>query len=292
MASSGLTVGMLYRQLRDQFRQAGVSTPDIDAKFLVCAVLNLSVSELFLREDLPVSQDLEDCARAFSEKRLAGVPVGRILAEREFFGRSFELVPSTLEPRPDTETLVDLVLSRCERGKPAFFCDVGTGSGAIAVTLLAELPFSRAMGLDVSFEALACAQRNAEAHGVSDRFLPVCANYCETLQTQPSNSFDVTIDWIVSNPPYIRTADLQKLSREVIENDPLLALDGGEDGLDAYKKIIYQAKNLLSPGGNIALEIGFDQADSVRKLLLFHLFKDIEIVQDLSGNDRVLVARK
>lgn len=278
-----MVVGQLYRQVRDQFRKAQLSTPELDARRLVGAGLGLALSDLLLKEDEQVTAVDEARVLAFAEQRLEGMPVGRILGEREFYGRTFHLNEATLEPRPDTETLIEAVLERCDRTEPSMMCDIGTGTGAIAVTLLSELPMSQMIAVDLSERALVCAQENARLHHVDARFWPVCADYVSALREG--------LDWVISNPPYIRTAALSTLSTEVVQHDPILALDGGEDGLKAYGEIVTGAKKLLRPGGWIALEIGFDQASDLKKQLRHHGFGAIEIIKDLSGNDRVVVAR-
>lgn len=281
-----MSIGQLYRSVRDRFRAAGLPTPELDARLLVGAALDLPLSDLLLREHDEAAPGAAELVEAHAQKRLAGMPVGRILGEREFYGRRFLLNPATLEPRPDTETLIDAVLERCAPDEAPLICDIGTGTGAIAVTLLAELPNSRMIAVDLSEQALECAAGNALLHGVGGRLLPVRADYTSALR--PEGGFD----WVVSNPPYIRSAVLAELSREVIQHDPKLALDGGEDGLTAYIRIVTDAKKLLRSGGWIALEIGFDQAVDLEKQLRHHGFVGIEIIQDLSGNDRVVLGRR
>ncbi|MEJ8475737.1 peptide chain release factor N(5)-glutamine methyltransferase [Roseibium algae] len=279
-----MTIGGLYRNVRAKFRAAELETPDLDARILVSAALDLSTSQMLLRED----ELAPDAARLqiehYAAQRLMGMPVGRILGEREFWGLSFALNASTLEPRPDTETLVDAVLSRMKPEAAVVLADIGTGTGAIAIALLSELAQARCVAIDLSESALDCACANAKRHGVDERFFGVCADHATAL--------GVGFDWIISNPPYIRTEVMEQLSCEVRENDPALALDGGEDGLDAYRVIVAQAAAVLAPMGRIALEIGFDQAEEVQILLCSGGFRDVEIIQDLSGNDRVLVAAK
>ncbi|KZM50491.1 peptide chain release factor N(5)-glutamine methyltransferase [Labrenzia sp. OB1] len=279
-----MRIGQLYRQVRDRFRQSGLATPDLDARVLVSAALNVPVSALVLREDEDIPEGNADRALAYETLRLNGMPVGRILGERDFYGRKFALNAATLEPRPDTETLVDAVLARVDPQEAGVMCDIGTGSGAIAVTLLAERPGYRMIAVDLSEEALQCALGNAALHDVEDRFNPVCADYTSCL--------GAGLDWVVSNPPYIRSSVLAGLDREVNQHDPLLALDGGDSGLEAYLRIVADAAVLLRPGGGIALEIGYDQADYLKKQLRHHGFVAIEIIKDLSGNDRVALARK
>nr|WP_319384332.1 peptide chain release factor N(5)-glutamine methyltransferase [uncultured Roseibium sp.] len=283
-----MQAGPLYRLVRDRFRNAGVTDPEPDAKLLVSTLLGIGISDLLLDGTREVD---EACIREIDEKarlRIGGMPVGRILGEREFYGRRFLLNRATLEPRPDTETLIDAVLHATSTDLPITLWDIGTGSGAIAVTLLAELPRSRAVAIDLSEHALTCAAENAHQHGVADRFQPVCANYLDALHVGEGDG----PDWIVSNPPYIRSSVLESLSPEVIDHDPRLALDGGESGLDAYAALIPQSARFLRPGARIALEIGYDQGLTVEKQLRQHGLGEIEIIKDLAGKDRVALARK
>lgn len=277
-----MTAGSLYRAVRARFREAGLETPDLDARILVASALGFTPSDLLLKEDEPVAPSSRLLAEDYSAKRLSGLPVGRILGRREFWGMEFLLNEATLEPRPDTETLVEAVLARCDQGRAFKFADIGTGTGAIAIALLTECTQAIGVAVDVSLAALSCASQNAARLGVRGRFLPLQANYLDALNKD--------LDWIVSNPPYIRTDVVKTLSKEVREHDPDLALDGGEDGLSAYRNIIARAGAILGQGGRIALEIGFDQAADVSGLLSEHGFSDIEIITDLAGKDRILAA--
>lgn len=282
-----MQAGRLYRQIRDRFRGAEISDPELDAKLLVSTLLGIGLSDLLLND----AQEVDAAqVREIEEKavlRMGGMPLGRILGEREFYGRRFLLNSATLEPRPDTETLIDAVLGRTAGDAQVTIWDIGTGSGAIAVTLLAERPKSRAIAIDLSEDALACAVNNARLHSVVDRFDPLCSDYLAAMDMDRTEG----PDWIVSNPPYIRSRVLEELSPEVIDHDPRLALDGGENGLNAYAALVPQAAGLLPSGARIALEIGYDQAASVEKLLRQHGLGEIEIIKDLAGNDRVALAR-
>ncbi|MBN9673934.1 peptide chain release factor N(5)-glutamine methyltransferase [Roseibium aggregatum] len=278
-----MRTGELYRLIRDRFRSHGLPTADLDARLLVGAALDISLSDLVLRDKDAVAAEGVSRAESYAACRLKGMPVGRILGEREFFGRRFLLNAATLEPRPDTEILVEAVLERSAADGPGLVCDIGTGTGAIAVSLLAERPNCHAVAVDLSPQALCCARQNAELNGVETRFFPLCADYASALAPG--------FDWVVSNPPYIRSATLAELSPEVIRHDPALALDGGEGGLEAYLKIVPDAVRILRPGGRIGLEIGFDQAAEVKILLHQHGFGEIEIIKDLAGKDRVVTAR-
>lgn len=283
-----MQLGQLYRQVRDRFRAAGLPAADLDARILVSTLLDLSISDLILDERREIAASTVAEIGQKAKLRLAGMPVGRILGEREFYGRRFLLNSAALEPRPDTEVLIDAVLHRTMPDRPIVIWDIGTGSGAIAVTLLAELPLCQAIAFDLSEDALACAAGNARLHDVDTRFQAVCADFLSSIDTCCSDG----PDWIISNPPYIQTDVLSTLDPEVIHFDPLLALDGGKSGLEAYVCIITDAAKLMKQGTGIAFEIGFDQAADVEKQLRHHGFGAIEIIKDLSGNDRVVLARR
>ncbi|WP_417670286.1 peptide chain release factor N(5)-glutamine methyltransferase [Roseibium sp.] len=277
-----MNVGSLYREVRQKFREARIATPELDARVLIAGAMNIKPSDVLLRDADTVDADLRKRVDALTARRLEGVPVGRILGEREFWGLTFHLNEATLEPRPDTETLVETVLARCDPGKALTIADIGTGTGAIAISLLRELPNATCVAVDVSERALQCASENAKRLGVGGRFFPVRADYASALSGG--------LDWIVSNPPYIRTEVVLGLEPEVRDHDPRLALDGGDDGLCAYRQLVAQGEAILRKGSRIALEIGFDQGEDVRDLLLGHGFANPEIIKDLGGNDRVLVA--
>lgn len=277
------TRGTLYRLLRDQFRAADVPTPELDARILVAAALGIEPGALLLDQDLAVSADAVALAARYGECRLSGAPVGRILGQREFFGLGLELSIGTLEPRPDTEILVEAVLARIA-DRALRLADLGTGTGAILLALLAHLPQAQGLAVDLSMDALLTARRNAVRHGLSDRVLFLCADYAAAL----AGGLDV----IVSNPPYISHPELADLAPEVILHDPVLALDGGADGLDAYRRIVPEAADLLARGGLLALEIGAAQGAPVASLLRDHHFQEVEILQDLSGLDRVVLGWK
>ena len=195
-------------------------------------------------------------------RRVAGEPVHRIIGAREFYGLSFRLSPETLEPRPDTETLVDIALpflrERMDECGVADVLDLGTGTGAIAVALLNELPKLRAVGADIATGALAAARDNAEAAGVSRRFAAIESDWFAAV----SGRFDL----IVSNPPYISSGEIANLRKEVSAYDPVKALDGGRDGLDAYRIIAAQSARHLAKDGVVIVEIGIGQKDDVVRL--------------------------
>ncbi|WP_150524055.1 peptide chain release factor N(5)-glutamine methyltransferase [Roseibium sediminis] len=277
-----MKLGSLYRAVRDRFRAEGIETADLDARLLVSGILKLSPGDLIIREADEIGAENANLVEAGTLQRLSGMPVGRILGTREFFGLEFRLNSDTLEPRPDTEILVETVLDDVKDRPHWTFLDLGTGSGAIAVALAANSPGAFGIAADISLNALEAARANAEANGVGGQLAFAQANYAAP--------FAGSFDWIVSNPPYIASRIIEELDAGVREHDPMRALDGGEDGLDAYRVLIPQAKPLLSPKGRVALEIGFDQGGSVSNLLDVHGYRNIEIIADLSGMDRVVVA--
>jgi release factor glutamine methyltransferase len=216
---------------------------------------------------------------------MGGEPVARILGEAEFWGLRLRLNQDTLVPRAETETLVEVVLAEARKrlSREIRICDLGTGSGAIVIALLSELTLARAVATDVSEAALAMAKQNAERHGLAARIDFHAADFAD----RPSGPFDI----VVSNPPYIRSEEIAGLQREVRGHDPHRALDGGPDGLDAYRVIIDGADELLAEDGLLALEIGHDQGSAVVGLCREAGLGAPRIEQDLGRRDRVVVAR-
>ncbi len=257
------TIETARRALAAQFKRASVDSADLDARILVGSVLGLDLTGLIAAAARILTEDeaerLEDCAR----RRIAGAPVARILGLKEFWGLPLRLSPATLVPRPDTETVVEAALeilraaSSCDC--PLRIADLGTGSGAILLALSSELPNGFGVGTDISLAALQTARDNARQLGFAARTAFVACDYAAAL----SGPFDL----IVSNPPYIRSADIASLGIEVRDHDPHHALDGGADGLDAYRLIAPEAARLLAPGGTLVVEVGHGQSGDVRELM-------------------------
>jgi release factor glutamine methyltransferase len=215
------------------------------------------------------------------QHRLAGKPVSRIRGWSAFDGRRFELSPDTLEPRDDTLTLIDAVTGFVRTTPNCRILDVGTGTGIIALTLLARALDAKALATDISVDALKVAQRNAEHLQLSGRFQMQQANMLEGITG--------TFDLIVSNPPYIVSAEIESLQREVQDHDPMAALDGGADGLEFYRSLAAGAGALLAANGQLAVEIGFDQRETVASIFLESGFQELAFHKDLGGRPRVLV---
>ena len=280
------TLAALHREARRRLTEAGVDTPSLDARLLVEHFSGTTKTQMITEPERIVAAAAVGAIDAALKRRLAGEPVHRILGFREFYGLHLALSSGTLEPRPDTETLVEATLPLVEatvaRKGTCRILDLGTGTGAIALALLSAAPAAVATGADISDDALATAARNATGLGLSDRFTPLRSDWFSKI----IGRYDV----IVSNPPYIPTGDLETLQPEVRDFDPRDALDGGEDGLRAYRIIGNGAKAFLEPGGGgIAVEIGAAQAADVADIFQRMGFSSVEVHRDLGGRDRVLV---
>jgi release factor glutamine methyltransferase len=241
--------------------KAGIEGPGRDARLLFIAALGITGTDLFRTPERRLDCDEAERLARFVTRRIAREPVSRILGERGFYGRTFRVTPATLDPRPCTETVIEAALEIAERegwrSRPIRILDVGTGSGILLVTLLAELPLATGVGTDVSEAALEAARGNAERLGVAPR--------ATFLNRRSLGGIDGTFDVMVSNPPYIPTGDIGGLDPEVREFDPAGALDGGEDGLDIYREIAAGLPHSV-PRGWAFLEVGAGQAKDVEKL--------------------------
>ncbi len=241
--------------------------------------------ELVNRERETVPAEQLHVLEGYATRRIKGEPVVRILGEKEFWGLSFKLNAATLVPRPETELIVERGLEIIGPLDGARVLDLGTGTGCIPISLLTEYSDVTAVAVDLSAEALEMARFNANRHGVGDRFETLKGSWFDPLE--PGARFDL----ITSNPPYIETAVIATLMPEVREHDPRLALDGGPDGLEAYRAIASEAGLFLKPEGVLVLEIGSAQASAVSDILVGAGFAEVEVARDLAGLDRVILAR-
>ena len=271
-------------------RQAGIETPELDARLLLCHASGLSHEATIARAREGLRPEAAARLDEAIARRLKREPVARITGFREFFGRTFRLGPQTLDPRPDTETIVetalDLVEERGWRERRLRLLDLGTGTGCILVTLLAELPRARGLGTDLNPDALALAAANARAHGVSARAAFVAADWLDAI----GGKFDL----VLANPPYLAAEEIAGLAKEVAVYDPRLALDGGPDGLDAYRRIAARAGEVLAEDGRLLVEIGATQGEGVAGILEEAGLKRDEagsVRLDLAGRPRVVMAR-
>lgn len=279
-----LPVEILHRDARRRLEQAGLPSPELDAALLLEHATGITVLIRMTEPGRLVPKEKVAAFDAFIERRLAREPVHRIIGSREFYGLPLKLNEATLVPRPDTETLVDLVMQfakdRAARTGRCRILDIGTGSGAIALALIANIDRATATGTDISDRALAAARENAEILGLSERFTAVRSDFFGQI----GGSFDL----IVSNPPYIRTEDIRSLDSDVRDHDPVAALDGGVSGLDAYRVIASEAAAFLETDGALAVEIGHDQLRDVTALFEGEGFRIQGSRKDYSGKDRTI----
>ncbi|ACE92954.1 release factor glutamine methyltransferase [Rhizobium phaseoli] len=279
------TVADMLAEARRRFTEAGIADPATDARLLVAGLLKQSSTELLTRSAEKLSPDQIAMISKALERRLGHEPVHRILGEREFYGLPLQLSAETLEPRPDTEILVDTVLAYLKDLAKAHgdlhILDIGTGTGAICLALLSECPEASGIGSDISADALGTARSNAERHGLQDRFHAVQSSWFENIR----GSFHA----IVSNPPYIASNVIHDLAPEVTKFDPVAALDGGPDGLDAYHAIAKDAARFMRPDGVLGLEIGYDQRNDVTAIFEAKGFRCLKSVKDYGQNDRALM---
>ena len=264
--------------LRSSLRDAGFEEAAIEARILLLEACGIDATELVTGPDAVIGDAACIRLRSWLARRLRREPVWRILGRREFWGLPFALSPDTLEPRPDTEALVELALRRTGAAEGLRILDLGTGSGCILIALLHELPTGFGVGIDRSYDAILTARANARANLVGGRCAFAVGNWAASI----SGRFDL----IVSNPPYIRTADLTLLSPEVYRHDPRAALDGGGEGLDPYPDIFAQAVDLLAPGGHVVVEFGDGQGDEVARIAAAAGFSCVERVRDLGKVER------
>jgi len=286
---AGLTIEAARRALAAQFKASGIESPDLDARLLIGAALGLDHTGLATQASRQVTGDEDKTIASFAQRRMMHEPVARILGHKEFWGLDLRLSDATLVPRPDTETVVSAALEIFENNSratgPLRIADIGTGSGAILLALLSALAGATGVGTDISMAALATAELNAQQLGLAGRASFVQCDYAAAL----SGPFDL----IVSNPPYIRSADIAMLDRDVRDHDPRLALDGGTDGLDAYRAITPQAAALLAPDGVLIFEVGHDQSAEVSALMrAAGLTLSSPPKADLGGIYRAVMGRK
>jgi release factor glutamine methyltransferase len=274
----------------EQFRSAGVDRPRTNAEFLLGAVLNAKKIDLYLDHDRILSPEQVEKFNQFSQERISGKPLQYIIGNTEFFGLEFKVNESVLIPRPETETLVEVVLEHLRDMPLPRIIDLGTGSGAIAVALAKNLKDCVIFATDISPDALDVAKENAKRHGVGGKIEFLCGDLFEPLR---ESSLQDSVDCVVSNPPYVSPKEFDNLPQEIKEHEPIVALKADQDGTFFHKKIIKAALHYLKAGGILAMEVGWDQANEVADLLRnWEGFKGTEIKKDLGGIERIVIASK
>jgi release factor glutamine methyltransferase len=258
----------------------------IDARLLLCHLLGCNHMSLVLNKNEIISRQLEETYMYLIAKRTQGMPLQYITKSQEFMGLDFYVDERVLIPRQDTETLVETVIDIIRKEKLKEIIEIGSGSGCISVSLAHFLEDVKITAIDISQEALDVTFKNAVFHGVNDRINCVKSNLLDDYTGEPNS-----IDLIISNPPYISKDEMSSLMEEVNDYEPKLALTDGLDGLTFYRKISKQAKQFLKLNGILAYEIGYNQSEAVTEIMINEGFKDIKVIKDLAGKDRVIVAR-
>jgi release factor glutamine methyltransferase len=283
----GASVAETLRLIAQSFGAAGIDSPEADARILLGHALRLDRAGLVSQSDRLLEAREVNAVSALAARRLKREPVARILGMKEFWTLALQVTPDVLVPRPDTETVIEAALDFIVRGglrmEALRILDIGTGSGALLLALLSELPNARGTGTDVSAAALDIARGNAERNQLSGRCTFVLCDIAAGVQ----GPFDL----IVSNPPYVAHGDIAALAPEVRNYDPAVALDGGMDGLDGYRAIVNEVPRLLAPGGRLMVEIGAGQEAAVRGLFTKLGLTVVAARQDLAGIPRVIEAK-
>jgi len=280
------TIAAARRALADRLRQAGIDSADADARLLMAHALGIDRAELMANGERALNLDEMKAIDALGERRLKREPVARIFGRKEFWSLSLQVSPAVLVPRPETETVIEATLDAVVRDalqtEKLRILDIGTGSGALLLALLSELPNAVGTGTDISAAALQVARANAERNDLAGRCTFVACDIADSLQ----GPFYL----IVSNPPYVARGDIASLAPEVRGYDPALALDGGPDGLDGYRAIAADARRLLAPGGRLIVELGMGQEPAVRALFTTAGLIVAAARDDLAGIPRALSA--
>lgn len=281
------TIAAMRRRLSDAFRAAGLDAPGLDARLLIGHALGLDHAGLASGAERALVPAEIERIEALAARRLAREPVARILGTKEFWGLAFAVTPSVLVPRPESETLIEAALAalgaNASRQRSLRIADLGTGSGALLLALLSELPHAYGVGTDRDISALMTARDNARQLGFAARAQFVASDFGTAL----AGGFDL----VIANPPYVRTEDIARLAPEVREFDPRCALDGGPDGLASYRAIAGDSVRLLARSAPLVVEVGAGQARAVGELLQYVGLAVETVANDLAGTARAVVAR-
>ena len=266
----------------DLLREKKISSHILDSEILLSKTLNISREEILVNLDQNINEKKISIFQKYIKRRSKNEPIAYILEEKEFWSKKFALNKNTLIPRPETELLVEKLIKIC-KGKKISILDVGTGSGCIIISLLSELNLSKGTGIDISKNAVLLAKKNASKYGLLNRI--------KFLNNSFENLFNKKYDLIVSNPPYIVRKEIKNLSEDIKRFEPRMALDGGNDGLDLIKKVIYKSLNILKINGLLALEIGNGQIKKVSKILIDNRFRIKHVLKDYKNNVRCVIAQ-
>jgi release factor glutamine methyltransferase len=281
----GQTLVKAWTAARERLKAAGIDSPAIDARLMLEAAADVSRVDIVTDPYRPLTPEQAETLQDYVARRAAREPVSHILGRKGFWKIMLGVTKDVLTPRPDTEVIVDSVLAAFDEHRRFQMLDLGVGSGAILLAILAERPNAKGLGIDISEEALAVARENAANLGLAKRVALLRGDWTEGLG-------DETFDLVVANPPYIPSAHIETLDPEVRDHEPRLALDGGEDGLDAYRLLAPEILRVLKPDGVFAVEIGFDQSAAVEALFRAAGAEDVRTRKDLADRDRVVGGAK
>lgn len=280
-----LTLVKAWTQAKSRLEAAGLTGPVIDARLLVEAAADATRADIVTDPHRELTPEQEAKLDDFLTRRVGREPVSHILGRKGFWKIMLQVTPDVLTPRPDTETVVEYALRDFPETAPWRILDLGVGSGAIILALLAERPAAKGLGIDISEEALAVARDNAASLGLAGRLALLRGDWTAGLE-------GAEFDLVVANPPYIATEVIETLEPEVRDHEPRVALDGGADGLDYYRVLAPEILRVLKPGGRFAVEIGYDQKDAVEALFREAGAVFVQTIRDLADRDRVVAGEK
>ena len=270
----------IQRKLCNNFSTIGIETPELDARIILKEVLSLDDKDLILKESLDIPEEMIEKIITIESRRLNGEPISKIFKKRDFYNSTFVISNDVLDPRPETELIVEIANNYINKNEVKNILDLGTGSGCILLSILKENRMINGLGIDLSKEAISIAKQNSKKLNLETQSNFLVSNWM--------SSVNYKYDLVVSNPPYIASEDIKKLSKSVKIYDPILSLDGGDDGLNSYRLIASDLKRIISMNALIIIEIGYNQSLQVIDIFKKNGFKLIKKYNDINGLDRVL----
>ena len=270
----------IQRKLCNNFSIIGIETPELDARIIIKEVLSLDDKDLILKESLDISNEMIEKIIAIESRRLNGEPISKIFKKRDFYNSTFLISNDVLDPRPETELIVEIANNYIDKNEVKNILDLGTGSGCILLSILKENKMINGLGIDLSKDAISIAKQNSKKLNLETHSNFLVSNWM--------SSVNYKYDLVVSNPPYIASEDIKKLSKSVKIYDPILSLDGGDDGLNSYRLIASDLKRVVSKNALIIIEIGYNQSLQVIEIFKKNNFKLMKKYNDINGLDRVL----
>ncbi|MGB0541232.1 MAG: peptide chain release factor N(5)-glutamine methyltransferase [Hyphomicrobiales bacterium] len=270
----------IQRKLCNNFSTIGIETPELDARIILKEVLSLDDKDLILKESLDIPEEMIEKIITIESRRLNGEPISKIFKKRDFYNSTFVISNDVLDPRPETELIVEIANNYINKNEVKNILDLGTGSGCILLSILKENRMINGLGIDLSKEAISIAKQNSKKLNLETQSNFLVSNWM--------SSVNYKYDLVVSNPPYIASEDIKKLSKSVKIYDPILSLDGGDDGLNSYRLIASDLKRIIGMNALIIIEIGYNQSLQVIDIFKKNDFKLIKKYNDINGLDRVL----